>query len=211
MELLSSIFGQVISVGVIALIVVYQPEIRRFLNVVANRQHNFGLLSRLFKNSFGHNNREIRSIIEASSQFSRARIGALIVISQLSDLTLITKGGVEIDAKLSTPLLSAIFSANSPLRDGALVVKSGRVVAAKCTLPTTQSDNSMSMENNLKEALGLSEVSDAIVIITSEQTGEISIAKSGQLTRDLSADELARELFVTMEAESSNNDGEVAQ
>lgn len=212
MELLSSIFGQVISVGVIALIVVYQPEIRRFLNIIATRQHNFGLFSRLFKHSFAKNNKDILPIIEASALLSRSRTGALIVISQLSDLSLVTKGGIEIDAKLSTSILGAIFSDKSPLRDGALVVKYGRVVAAKCQLPPTHSDSPMSMDNKCREALGLSEVSDAIVVIISEQTGQISIARSGQLTHDLSADELARELFICMEAESSNDvDEEVAQ
>lgn len=212
MELLATILGQVISVGVIALIVVFQPEIRRFIHMLGMRKHNFGLASRLFKNAYRSNNNEILSIIEASAALSRSRVGALIVISQLSDLHLITEGGVNVDAKVSTPLIRSIFAEKSPLRDGAIVVESGRIVAAKCILPITQSEVPMSLGMRHRAAIGLSDVSDAIVVIVSQHTGQISLAKSGHLTRDLSADDLARELLVCIATESSSDsDKEVAQ
>lgn len=206
MELLSTILGQVISVGVVALIVVFQPEIRRFLHMIGMRQHNFGVIARIFKHSYNINNSEILPIVEASAVLSRSRTGAIIVISQLSDLRLITDGGVDIDAKVSTPLIRSIFAENSPLNDGAIVVESGRVVAAKCVLPMAQSEVPMSLGMRHRAAIGLSEVSDAIVVVVSQQTGQIAIARSGCLTRDLSADDLARELLVCVDVESSVDD-----
>ncbi len=211
MELLSTILGQVISVGVIALIIVFQPEIRRFLHIIGERQHKLGIISLLFNRSRASNS-DILPIIEAASALSRAHIGAIIVISQLSDLRLISEGGVNIDAKLSTSLIRAIFAENSPLHDGAIVVESGRIVAAKCTLPITQSEVPMSLGMRHRAAIGLSEVSDAIIVIISQQTGQISLARSGNITRNLSADDLACELLVRIDSKSSsNNDEEVAQ
>ncbi len=212
MELLSNILGQVISVGVIALIVVFQPEIRRFLHIIGIRQHKFGLIARLFRHTSVSNNKEVLPIVEAASALSRSHTGALIVITQLSDLSLISEGGVSIDAKLSTQLIRAILAEKSPLHDGAIVVDVGRIVAAKCILPVTQSEIPMSLGMRHRAAIGLSEVSDAIVVIVSEQTGQISLARSGQLTRDLSADDLACELLVCIENKTSTDDDqEVSQ
>ncbi|MFI3248407.1 MAG: diadenylate cyclase CdaA [Rikenellaceae bacterium] len=212
MELLSSILGQVISVGVVALIIIFQPEIRRLINMVGMRRSYSKFMSRIYKGSFKESKSDILPIIEATSALSRSRTGATIVISQMSDLRLITEGGVVIDAKLSAQLIRCIFAETSSLNSGAIIVEMGRIVAAKCILPMAQNELSMSTGVRHRAAIGLSEVSDAIVVVVSQQTGQISIARSGQLTRNLSADDLARELLSYVEAESvQDGEEEVAQ
>ncbi len=211
MELLSLILGHIISVGAIAMIILFQPELRRFIQAISVKKIRIGFLARLLGDEFESANRAILPIIESVATLSRMHRGAIIVLAQTSDLTLITHGGVDIDAKLSSPLLRSIFSEKSPLCEGAVVVSGGRVVAAKCILPVTQSDVSISLGLRNRAAIGLSEISDAIVIVVSSHTGEIALARSGNLTSALSADDLARELVVCFEETTKSSDEEVAQ
>ena len=102
-----------------------------------------------------------------------------------SDLTLIAESGIAIDAKISTPLLKNIFFKNAPLHDGAVLVKNDRVVAAKCILPVTQTDVPKDYGTRHRAAIGMSEISDAIIVVVSEETGGISIAENGLLQRDI--------------------------
>ena len=113
------------------------------------------------------------------------KTGALIVIGMRSDLTLIAESGIAIDAKISTPLLKNIFFKNAPLHDGAVLVKNDRVVAAKCILPVTQTDVPKDYGTRHRAAIGMSEISDAIIVVVSEETGGISIAENGLLQRDI--------------------------
>ena len=116
---------------------------------------------------------------------SETKTGALIVIGQQSDLRLIAEGGIALDAKVSTPLIRNIFFKNAPLHDGAVLIEGVRIVAAKCILPVTQRDVPKSFGTRRRAALGMSEISDAIVVIVSEETGIISMAKNGVLIRRL--------------------------
>ena len=191
MELLSMILGQVIGVGVIALIIVFQQEIRRFLLLLGtqytNRRHSF--MSRIFRprgrgvNVVGQE--WIETVVEASADMARTKTGALIVIGQQSDLRLIAEGGIALDAKVSTPLIRNIFFKNAPLHDGAAIIEGDRIVAAKCILPVTQSDVPKSYGTRHRAAIGMSEISDAIIVVVSEETGGISIAQGGELRRDI--------------------------
>ena len=191
MELLSMILGQVIGVGVIALIIVFQQEIRRFLLLLGtqytNRRHSF--MSRIFRprgrgvNVVGQE--WIETVVEASADMARTKTGALIVIGQQSDLRLIAEGGIALDAKVSTSLLKNIFFKNAPLHDGAVLIEGDRIVAAKCILPVTQSDVPKSYGTRHRAAIGMSEISDAIIIVVSEETGGISIAQGGELRRNI--------------------------
>ena len=140
MELLSNILGQFVSVGVIALIIVFQPEIRRFLQMIGMRQKRFNFIARIFNRNDNTSVTIIAPIVQACREMSAHKTGALIVIGRQSDLRLITEGGIAIDAKISTPLLENIFFKNAPLHDGAVVIEGDRIVAAKCILPVTQSD-----------------------------------------------------------------------
>ena len=191
MELLSNILGQFVSVGVIALIIVFQPEIRRFLQMIGMRQKRFNFIARIFNRNDNTSVTIIAPIVQACREMSAHKTGALIVIGRQSDLRLITEGGIAIDAKISTPLLENIFFKNAPLHDGAVVIEGDRIVAAKCILPVTQSDVPKSNGTRHRAAIGMSEISDAIILVVSEETGGISIAHGGTIHRDIAPDQLA--------------------
>ena len=191
MELLSNILGQFVSVGVIALIIVFQPEIRRFLQMIGMRQKRFNFIARIFNRNDNTSVTIIAPIVQACREMSAHKTGALIVIGRQSDLRLITEGGIAIDAKISTPLLENIFFKNAPLHDGAVVIEGDRIGAAKCILPVTQSDVPKSYGTRHRAAIGMSEISDAIILVVSEETGGISIAHGGTIHRDIAPDQLA--------------------
>ena len=191
MELLSNILGQFVSVGVIALIIVFQPEIRRFLQMIGMRQKRFNFIARIFNRNDNTSVTIIAPIVQACREMSAHKTGALIVTGRQSDLRLITEGGIAIDAKISTPLLENIFFKNAPLHDGAVVIEGDRIVAAKCILPVTQSDVPKSYGTRHRAAIGMSEISDAIILVVSEETGGISIAHGGTIHRDIAPDQLA--------------------
>ena len=186
MELLSSMLGQVISVGVIALIILFQPELRRFLQLIGLRQKHFNFISRIFSTTEEEQSTvNIEPIVTACRDMAETKTGALIVIRQESDLRLIAEGGIAIDAKTSVSLLKNIFFKNAPLHDGAVIVEGDRIVAAKCILPVTQSDVPKDFGTRHRAAIGMSEISDAIIVIVSEETGGISIAQGGELRRNI--------------------------
>lgn len=185
MELLSTILGQLISVGAIALIIVFQPELRRFLMMIGIRQKKFNFIARIL--SAGEDPVQVNAapIVTACREMAETKTGALLVITQQSDLRLIAEGGIALDAKVSTALLQNIFFKNSPLHDGAVLIDGDRIVAAKCILPVTQSDVPKSYGTRHRAAIGMSEISDAIIIVVSEETGGISIAHAGEIHREI--------------------------
>lgn len=211
MELLSTILGQIISVGVIALIIVFQPEIRRFLQMIGMRQKRLGFIVNIFSSHDHTLSSNIDPVVAACADMAETRTGALIVIGQQSDLRLITDGGVALDAKLSTQLLKNIFFKNSPLHDGAVVLMGDRVVAAKCILPVSQSEVPQSYGTRHLAAIGISEISDAVVIVVSEETGQISIAQSGHLYRNLEAQRLSQILQRFLAVNRRREAAEVAE
>lgn len=196
MELLTTILGQLISVGTIALLIVFQPEMRRFLQVIGMRQKEFNFLTRFFSTNGSKIRTDVAPIVTACSDMAADRTGALIVISQQSDLRLIADGGIAIDARVSVSLLKNIFFKNAPLHDGAVIIKGDRIVAAKCILPVTQSEVPKSYGTRHRAAIGLSEISDAIIVVVSEETGHISIAHHGVLQRNIDPVHLQRYLLV---------------
>ncbi len=211
MELLSNILGQIISVGVIALIIVFQPEIRRFLQMIGMRQKRLNFITQIFGSSKNGVSDNVSLIVSACSDMSATNTGALIVISQQSDLSLITDGGVALDAKISTQLIKNIFFKNSPLHDGAIVVEGDRVVAAKCILPVTQSNAPQSYGTRHLSAIGISEISDAVVVVVSEETGRIAIAQSGHLYRNIEPERLSHVLQRFLKLRLRESKSEVAE
>lgn len=199
MELLSVILGHIIGVGVIALIVVFQPEIRRFLHLLGTRsqQQRDSFMGRLFDMQEYQNDHleYVRPIVKACTDMSEDKTGALIVIRQKSDLSVIEETGVPIDARISSSLLKNIFFKNSPLHDGAVIIENGRIVAAKCILPLTEMDVPSNFGMRHRAALGVSEVSDAIIVIVSEETGSISIAYGGNVQYDITPTDLQIKLL----------------
>lgn len=202
MELLQAILGQLVSVGVIALIILFQPEIRTFLQAIGRRQGPFRFINNFFNNR-GSAELSLQPIITACSEMSVTKTGALIVIAQRSDLADIVDSGITLDAKMTVPLLENIFFKNAPLHDGAVVVMNGRVVAAKCILPVTQSPVPKSYGTRHRAAIGITETSDAVVVVVSEETGGISVAFGGNIERNIAPQNLAQTIskhFVKSEA-----------
>lgn len=194
MELLSLILGQVIGVGVIALIIVFQPEIRKFLFLLGERysKHRGSFLGRFFFNKvYAASTDWIEELTTACVDMSRTYTGALIVIARDSDISEFTEKGVIIDARLTRPLIENIFFKNTPLHDGAVVIEDGRIKAARCILPVSdRTDIPGYLGTRHRAALGASEVSDAIVVVVSEERGQISFVKNGEIVSGINGERL---------------------
>lgn len=196
MQLLTEILGQFISVGGIALIVVFQPEIRQFLLMVGNarlirNQSKRFLFWRLKINN--PVNLNIDNIVKACQKMTSTKTGALIVITQQNELRQYVATGQSIDAKITDVLLETIFFKNSPLHDGAVVISGNNIRAAGCILPVS---NRLDIPQRLglrhRAAVGLTEKSDAIAIIVSEERGQISYSVEGLINENVSPAELSK-------------------
>lgn len=193
MRLLGSIMDKLVSVGVIAIIILFQEEIRKFLyNLGAHRRVN-GII-RLFVSDDNKDKVDMESImpvVMACMNMGKARIGALIVIERISSLDDIVETGDIIDANINQRLIENIFFKNSPLHDGAMVISKKRIRAAGCILPVSHSiDIPKELGLRHRAAMGISQDSDAIAIVVSEETGRISVAIKGQFHLRLSAEQL---------------------
>ncbi|MDR1346765.1 MAG: diadenylate cyclase CdaA [Bacteroidales bacterium] len=200
LTMLSKIMSQFISVGVIALIVVFQPEIRSFLFFLGNtRFFRFmsGKLSRKVNQEEFES--EIDSVVRACKRMSASRTGALILMARETPLQEYLKTGERIDALVSRELIENIFFKNSPLHDGALIICNHRLEAARCILPVSK-DSKISGDLGLRHrsAIGSTATTDAIAIVVSEQTGQISLCQEGQIIRDISPTVLKQLLAETM-------------
>ncbi|MDA9563697.1 diadenylate cyclase CdaA [Flavobacteriales bacterium] len=201
MELLSEILGQFIGVGVIALIIVFQQELRRFLLLIGTSGffRDNRAAKRLFSWTKGNQNEvllDIPAIVLACTHMAESKTGALIVIARSTDLGMITSTGDEINGKVSNRLIENIFFKNSPLHDGAMVIDKNIIKAARCVLPSTENKNfpaTLGMRH--RAAVGITESTDAITISVSEQTGDISLSKEGKLERRMTPDDLRDRLL----------------
>ena len=186
MKLLSFILGQVLGVGVVALLVIFQPEIRRFLlrissSTTAAQKGAFRKLFRQAK-SGGMQPLELEELTAACSKMSETKTGALLVLRHMSPLGEIIDTGDEIDARISRRLIENIFFKNSPLHDGAMILSENRILAARCTLPITQrQDIPPQYGMRHRAAIGIAEATDASVIVVSEETGGISFVSEGRI------------------------------
>ena len=208
MELLSTILGQIISVGVIALLVIFQPELRRFLFTIGMRQKELDFLTRFFSFNRKHNNTATSPITSACVAMSEERVGALIVFRRKDDLQFVIESGIALDANISVSLVRNIFFKNAPLHDGAVVVENNRIVAAKCILPVTQSNIPKSYGTRHRAAIGLSEMTDAVVLVVSEETGAISIVKGGKVKSKIDPQKLNTLLKQTLDEQQEKNPNE---
>ncbi len=196
MELVEAIMGQVIGVGVIALIVVFQQEVRQFLLMLGDKYVKRGKLFGKVKlrDNFSHDS--IENIVQACEEMSETKTGALIVITRETSLQTIIQTGETVNADINTQLIKAIFYKNAPLHDGAMIVEKNRIVAAKCILPVSQNPD-LPNEYGLRHrsGLGISETSDALVIIVSEQSGHISVAQNGKIHKVSDKNHLEKTIF----------------
>jgi uncharacterized protein (TIGR00159 family) len=193
MKLLTEILDKFISVGAIALIVIFQSEIRRFLILLGSN----GFLDKWKKIIFwkndkvAKNNLDSSAIVLACNHLSQSYTGALIVICKTNPLEQIIQTGDVFSSEINSQLLETIFFKNTPLHDGAVIINENKIQAARCILPVSKNNNiPASMGLRHRSAIGITEQTDAISVIVSEQTGKISVVKQGVVKHAVSIDEL---------------------
>ncbi len=192
------ILSNTISVGIIALIVVFQPELRKALEQLGKGRFINYFIRNNEESDDKANARTVEEIVKAAEKMGSVKTGALILIEQEVPLGDLERTGIPIDALVSSQLLINIFEHNTPLHDGAVIIRHNRVAAATCFLPLTDSNEiSMELGTRHRAAIGASEVSDAYVIVVSEETGAISLARGGVLYRHLTAEQLRNMLSQT--------------
>ncbi|MBC8083257.1 MAG: TIGR00159 family protein [Hymenobacter sp.] len=196
MELLTSILGQFMSVGVLAGIILFQQEIRRFLLNIGKvtafeKIRNFSWR----RDNTATERMNIAPFVEAAKSLASKNTGALIAFNLASDLTGFANSGDLIDATVSKRLLLSIFNKTSPLHDGAVIIGQGRIQAARCILPVSENpDVPAALGLRHRAAIGLSEVTDAVVLVVSEETGQISLVRGGEVFRNLAPADLRARL-----------------
>ncbi|MBN2057710.1 MAG: diadenylate cyclase CdaA [Candidatus Saganbacteria bacterium] len=197
-------FDKFVALIAVMLVILFQPELRRTLERFGRGR----LLGTLGFAPTPHGSFYVRNIVRAVEQMSEEKVGALIVLERMTGLTEYLESGVRLDALLSSELVVSIFDPRSPLHDGAIVVQGERILAASCLLPLSESrllDKRLGTRH--RAAVGISELSDALVIIVSEKTGTISLAENGYLTRYLTKDQLEEKLFSLYKVEKVKNEG----
>lgn len=198
MELLNGIFGGFMKVGIIALIVVFQPEIRKFLLMVGST--NFGRRRKFFQQikflkTETSDETDVDAVISACNKMSMSKTGALIVFERNNNLDFLSESGDEMNIKVTQPIIESIFFKNSPLHDGAIIIDNNVVKATRVILPVNN-------EKNIPErfglrhraAIGITEKTDALALCVSEETGQISYIKSGEFEMFKDTDELTEKI-----------------
>lgn len=201
MRLCSQIFGGIMSIGLISLVIVFQPEIRKFLLFIGTKTSQAGdSVAQRFR-SWRNGSREqttginYEPYVQACMHMSASKTGALIIFKRANSVEEIVQTGERINAQTSAPLLETLFFKNSPLHDGAVIVEGDRVLAARCILPVT---SRLDIDPNLglrhRSAIGVTEQLDVISVIVSEETGAISYAEGGEIHHNVSPVELRHAL-----------------
>ncbi|MEP4533853.1 MAG: diadenylate cyclase CdaA [Cyclobacteriaceae bacterium] len=199
MELLGTILGQFMGVGVLAVIILFQQEIRKFLLILGrtsffNEGNLLDNLKSIWRSNGKYNKAEITPIIDACKTLGGSNTGALIVMSKNSELKFYVESGDRLDAVISKRLLLSIFNKYSPLHDGAVIVYNNKIVAARCILPVTERDVAAHYGLRHRAAIGMSENTDTLVLVVSEETGQISVMRNGQSFNNLSTQELRKQI-----------------
>ena len=191
-QLLSEILGQFIGVGVIILVIVFQQELRKFLMFIGKGKliKNKGIFKFNFKVEH-ENNLNTSAIAKACEDMAKTKTGSIMVITQMDDLAVFAETGVAMNAEISIPMIESIFYKNSPLHDGAVIIRDNKIISARCVLPVSNSDDfpgNLGMRH--RAAVGITEESDAVTVIVSEETGGISYVKDGELFTKRTAQQL---------------------
>ncbi len=202
------IFGNVFQIAMIAMVIIFQPELRNLLEHLGRLKlgHFLGLGL-----DFGNSEEQIESMIlnisAAAADMSESKTGALIVIERQTRLGEYMNSGTMLDANVTSELLKNIFVPNTPLHDGAVIIRKNKIITAGCVLPLTASTNlSSEFGTRHRAALGLSESSDAVVVVVSEETGKISIAMNGALMRNLTESSLRKALTKLLTPKNETGD-----
>jgi diadenylate cyclase len=192
MRFITQILGGFISITFIVIVILFQQEIRNYLSKLGKGKiiKNKNLLK--YFNSENDTNLNIKAIVKACAEFQKTKTGAIIVLTQTDDLNYICENAVNLDSEISYPLLDSIFYKNSPLHDGAIVIRNNKIIAARCILPVSNDDDfpgELGMRH--RAAMGISEHSDALTIIISEQNGKISYTQNGKIKIGVSEKQLS--------------------
>jgi uncharacterized protein (TIGR00159 family) len=188
MELLATILGQFMGVGVLAMIILFQPEIRKFLLVIGRgtefKENIFKTIAN-WRHQY-HDDFDIHEVMEAAKSLKATKTGALIVFSRDTELKFYVQTGDALDSAVNKRLLLSIFNKNSPLHDGAVIIHKGRIKAARCVLPVSENDN-LPPHFGLRHraAVGMSENTDTLVMAISEESGRLILARNGKYLRSL--------------------------
>ena len=203
---LNYILGGAMQIGAFAVIVIFQPELRNLLERMG--RFKVGRIIDFASDTTEDDlHRVIDSIAQAAANMSATKTGALIVMERATRLGEYISTGTMLDANVSSGLLENIFVPNTPLHDGAVIIRNNKIVTAVCLLPLTANNNlSRDLGTRHRAAIGLSEVTDAVIIVVSEETGKISIALNGSLTRNLSRESLAKALKKIMSQKQETNE-----
>lgn len=198
MELLATILGQFMGVGVLAMIILFQPEIRKFLLVIGRgtefRENIFKTITN-WRHQY-HDDFDIHQVMEASKTLKATRTGALIVFSRDTELKFYVETGDALNAEVNKRLLMSIFNKNSPLHDGAVVIYKGRIKAARCVLPVSENDHlPATFGLRHRAAVGMSENTDTLVLAISEETGRLVLARNGKYLRALKLKQVEQKIL----------------
>lgn len=198
MELLATILGQFMGVGVLAMIILFQPEIRKFLLVIGRgtefRENIFKTLTN-WRHQY-HDDFDIHQVMEAAKTLKATKTGALIVFSRDTELKFYAETGDALNAEVNKRLLLSIFNKNSPLHDGAVVIYKGRIKAARCVLPVSENDHlPATFGLRHRAAVGMSENTDTLVLAISEETGRLVLARNGKYLRALKLKQVEQKIL----------------
>jgi diadenylate cyclase len=214
MELLATILGQFMGVGVLAMIILFQPEIRKFLLVIGRgtefRENIFKNISN-WRSSY-HDEFDIHQVIEASKTLKATKTGALIVFSRDVELKFYVETGDPLNAEVTKRLLLSIFNKNSPLHDGAVIIYKGRIKAARCILPVSENDHLPSHFGlRHRAAVGMSENTDTLVLAISEETGRLILARNGKYLKGLKLKQVEQKIMDYLHKTETENWEEIPQ
>lgn len=196
---LNWLLNQMITVGLLAIIIIFQPELRKALEQLGR--------GRLFSRSTDLDqeyNHRVGEIVKAVNYMARRKIGALIVFERETGLNDYIESGVPLESSLTSELLITIFAPNTPLHDGAVILKESKIMAAGCYLPLSENPFiSKELGTRHRAAIGITEVSDAICIVVSEETGQVSFSMNGQVVRDIKEESLIAKLFDSLRPQAT--------
>lgn len=198
MELLATILGQFMGVGVLAMIILFQPEIRKFLLVIGRGtefKENFFKNLATWRHEY-HDDFDIHQVLETVKTLKATKTGALIVFSRDTELKFYIETGDALDAEVTKGLLLSIFNKQSPLHDGAVIIYKGRIKAARCVLPVSENDHLPSHYGlRHRSAIGMSESTDTLVMAISEETGRLILARNGKYLRALKLKQVEKKIM----------------
>lgn len=206
MRMISNILNQFIGLGVIALVIVFQPEIRRFLLLLGKggRFTKSEIWQKYILREEIDYQAKSKILKETVDTLAKSKTGALIVLTDATELQLVVDNGVQLNAMMSKPLLESIFQKDSALHDGAVIIHENKIIAAGCTLPVSSNVSHSKVGTRHKAAVGITEQSDALAIIVSEENGSISLANNGKLNYNLSK----KDFSTALDAFLHSGDGE---